>query len=238
MKDRPIIFSTPMVKAIFDDRKTQTRRLNGLEKINKRPDDHSQAIVLNDGSWSFWHPGNIDEEWVRSVAYPDGGGFKCPYGKPGDRLWVRETFAPTINVNNLSNWPNRPHLRRDEETVIIYRADGEWDWCDDDGFSTERSYWKPSIFMPKKYARIWLEITNVRVERLQDISRKDAHAEGFHPRHTNGLESWKGRSYGNANLAFEACWNDINGKKHPWSSDSWVWVIEFMRQTQTTQRRT
>jgi len=206
MEDRPIIFSTPMVKAILDGRKSQTRRV-----IKPQPKPHSS------GGWIWEKVGGV-------IATKSGKIYKSkmlsrsPYGKPGDRLWVRETWR--IFDNRIEDCGcNDPCSCHRYSGKPIYRAD-----------NMEDEYkWKPSIHMPKKYARIWLEITGVRVEQLQNISRKDAHAEGFHPSPYNGLESWKGQPYGNANLAFEACWNDINGKKHPWESNPFVFVISFRR---------
>lgn len=185
MTDRPILFSAPMVRAILAGTKTQTRRV-----ITKFP-------------WKF-----DGDNFMREFAHHD-----CPMGHPGDRLWVRETWAETINVNDMSPWPDRPHRFFEESgSAVIYRADGEWEWLDDDGSIDEgHSSWKPSIFMPRWASRITLEITKVRVQRLQEISEEDAKAEGC-----SHVES------------FSNLWDSLNAKRgHSWESNPWVWVIEF-----------
>lgn len=223
-KERPILFSTPMVQAILNEKKTQTRRvvkpqpIVGLEKV-------TECLFLDQ------HTSGIEPKV-----------FKCPYGKPGDVLWVRETWAETTNVNDLSPWPGRPHLRTDDIDdrhtpwrAIIYRADGDWSWCDADGRSTDKSHWKPSIHMPKNAARIWLEITDVRVERLQDISWQDANREGmerdYDPDDSHNVQ-WKNYMGGNTTRSeirsFMTLWQSINGEQS-WNENPWVWVVEFKR---------
>jgi hypothetical protein len=173
MKERPILFSGPMVRAILDGRKTQTRRAI-------RP-----PMPWRDG----WGVGL--------------GEYNCPYGQPGDRLWVRETWAP-------KQW----------EKGACYRATG-------DLLDTGHCQWRPSIHMPRWASRITLEVIGVRVERLQDISEADAEAEGCEP-----LPMCGGPEVGGYNCyqsGFELLWGSINGKLAPWSSNPWVWVVEFQR---------
>jgi len=172
MTERPILFSAPMVRALLAGTKTQTRR------------------ALRDGTW--WTP----EHGVIRMA-PAGlacTGFAhvaCPYGKPGNRLWVRETWAQ--------------HGLR-----AVYRADG-------DERPTGAGAWRPSIHMPRKLSRITLEVTGVRVERLQDISTSDCWAEGIpsspdvDPLHE-----------------YRDLWESINGTGS-WDANPWVWVVEFKR---------
>lgn len=193
MKETPIIFSTEMVRAILDGRKTQTRRVvkpqfsqiwgQGVPRIY--PDNYCvHTNILIKGGW----------KWL-----------KCPFGKKGDRLWVRETFA-------IVGFYEKP----------IYRADGIKSPVG--GFYFK---WKPSIHMPKKYARIWLEITNIRAERLKEISATDIRKEGvgchYHDFHSGFCVGECGFLRG----SFQMLWDSINGKKHPWSDNPWVWVIEF-----------
>lgn len=179
MSERPILFSGPMVRAILDGRKTQTRRV--IEADIK--------FVANGIPYGF------------SLAIP------CPYGKPGDQLWVRETFA-AIGKR------------------VFYRADHDSaDWAGMSGiygFVT-----RPSIFMPRAVSRITLEIESVRVERLKDISADDVAAEGVTP-HCN--EDHLTHHVACPIEAYERIWNSINGKKHPWASYPWVWVITFRRE--------
>jgi hypothetical protein len=200
IKERPILFSAPMVRAILDGTKTMTRRV-----VKPQPISLAGSPVFVDKN----HPTSPPCSFVNDVSY------LCPYGVPGDRLWVREAFyhGPVI-VDTLRD--------RKEEVRTIYRADPPGHNC---------KKWKPSIHMFRKYSRILLEVTAVRVERLQDISRADAKDEGFLPSAGDGLEHWKGRKFGNANEAFKACWCDINGPDS-WNANPWVWVVEFKRITE------
>lgn len=186
MKERGILMSGPMVRAILEGRKTQTRRAIKAE------------IGVANGEW-----------------------LKCQYGKPGDRLWVRETWAPCIGG------PCEP------SNPVLYRAD-QFEHYDE-------LRWRPSIFMPRWASRITLEITGVRVERLQDLSESDALAEGIYAAKsgrlggTKEVETWDGRNFfyhpdtHAARFDYSSLWDSINGKKHPWASNPWVWVIEFTR---------
>ena len=212
MKEKPILFSGPMVRAILEDRKTQTRR---VMKIQPRPHvDVSAGFV--DG------------------RYTDGAQFyKVPYGQPGDRLWVRETFAlwHRTSVEYSLEWDTITDKAADALEVygqniqIAYRADGE----DDSG-------WRPSIFMPRWASRITLEITEVRVQRLQDISEEDAIAEGIGKQFLPDLKGnrfhWhddKQDRCTTAAAAFHGLWDSINGKTYPWYSNPFVWAITFKR---------
>jgi hypothetical protein len=168
-KEHPILFSTDMVKAILEGRKTQTRRV-----IKPQP-------VL------------MDKHYFKDFR-KDAGGRVCPYGQVGDRLWVRETWLPFE-----AQGPN----------AFLYKADIAL-------INLHYLKWQPSIFMPRKASRITLEITNTRVERLHDITGADLLKEGI----AHGMGGFK---------AYEELWNNINGKKYPWESNPWVWVIEFRR---------
>ena len=194
MTERPILFSAPMVRAILAGTKTQTRRaVKGMALEWLRPDGFTPEFT----------------------AAPENG--LCPYGQPGDRLWVRETFAEGIHqMAEVNHW--------------AYAADlfGEQQRLGD--------RWKPSIHMPRVASRITLEITGVRVERLQAISQEDARAEGVH-RNVDGLWSggaWKHiaqpNRYSDPCNAFCDLWASINGGES-WDANPWVWVVEFKRVT-------
>lgn len=194
MKEHPILFSGPMVRAILDDKKTQTRRL-----MKPQP-----AYV-----WGWGVTRSDPEHFSAHVRYPGGHQpdpwVRCPYGKAGDRLWVRETWTP----------------RKEGETELhyapaLYRAD----MGDVKMFPTGR--WRPSIHMPRWASRLTLENAGVRVERLQDISDADILAEGFPEDPPSYAEG------------FAAKWDEIN-PKHPWSSNPWVWVVEFKRICEASQ---
>ena len=195
MKERPILFSAPMVRAILDGRKTQTRRVVKPQPSQELLDDYAQ-IRRERGVQK-------DDAEMLSECLP------CPYGFPGDRLWVRETWA-----------------RDDEDGALMYRADVG---CDDDANAWERGRiegvsryrWRPSIHMPRWASRITLEITDVRVERLQDIGEEDAEAEGI-PR-SDVSPPDMGR------FAYQQLWESINGPDS-WAANPWVWVIGFKRE--------
>ncbi len=150
MKERPILFSAPMVRALLDGRKTQTRRVVKPHPYMCLSSEQWKTRALS-GVDSYMRPmGSVVLEELLS---------RCPYGQPRDRLWVRETFA-----------------QHQQFADVAYRADGE-EFEDSDGFSWEPK-WKPSIHMPRNISRIDLEIIGVRVERLQDISEADCAKEG------------------------------------------------------------
>lgn len=192
MRERPILFSAPMVRAILDGSKTQTRR------IVKEPDNGVTTAIENGKPFCTDELGN----WLERIS---------PYGKRGDRLWVRETFCQ-------KSW--------DTNKGCYYRATDDVDCIDDgDGYAvinkdgSLKSPWKPSIHMPRWASRITLEITNVRVERLQDISEDDAIAEGCSGK-IDGLEY--------PSQQYKQLWNKINGDGS-WAANPWVWVIDFKR---------
>jgi len=196
MKERPIIFSSEMVKAILEGRKTQTRRTRGLNEINKNPDDW--VVHHIDGTeWEFKNTKNLADYHIN-----------CPYGKIGDRLWVRETWA-IIDAK----LPMLPYV---DGIKTIYRADNKKEY--------NKIKWHPSIFMPRKFSRITLEITNIRVERVQDITAKDAYAEGARCDCLKPVDICKGNIDN-----FKKLWNSINEKKgYGWNKNPWVWVPEWL----------
>lgn len=131
--------------------------------------------------------------------------FKSPYGAIGDVLWVRETWAEFQGLE-------------DAPTCYVYKADGTWD----DKVHLIDNKWKPSIFMPRSASRISLRITNIRVERLKEISEEDAKREGVIYPANPGVENYGNGYYAN----FRLLWESINGKGS-WEENPWVWVIEF-----------
>ncbi|WP_282372967.1 hypothetical protein [Pseudomonas sp. PS02290] len=225
IKERPILFSAPMVRAILEGRKTVTRR-----EVKKRAALDCLAAGFEPAFLAL--PGNAD---------------MCPYGQPGERLWVRETWGVISHDfdehGNMVDWkPDRPASAIREMRFgqgyysghVIYRADGEATWAgDDDGGGDDRSAWKPSIHMPRIASRILLEITAVRVERLQDITYEEAVAEGVH--RDSACRMWTATDEGGACrkypvLAFRDLWSGINGAE-AWDANPWVWVVEFERVT-------
>ena len=179
---KPIIFSTPMVQAILDSRKTQTRRV-------------IKPNIIEKGTNWFWNP----NENVNLAPY-----------KPGDILWVRETFCEVPYEHN--------HVPIKGGYITIpkyaYKADSERDYT---------GIWKPSIHMPREAARIFLRVTNVRVERLRDITETDVRKEGFSDHFDIETDTFYPCGY-----FFKHTWNNLNAKRgYGWDTSPWVWVIEF-----------
>lgn len=195
MTEHPILFSGPMVRAILDGTKTMTRRV-----IRPQPTGEFKTIS----------PMAYDCQWGIPVLQGGKVAHACPYGFPGDRLWVRETcgfFDPALKT-------------------VTYKADGY-----------EAKYpqkWKSARYMPRWASRITLEVVSVRVERVQDISEEDARKEGMI---ANRFENASGQTYPNGSespyrRAFAIIWNSINGKRgFGWDVNPWVWMIEFKRVT-------
>lgn len=236
MNYKPILFSGPMVRAILEERKTQTRRVVKFKSL----DPKEVGAIHPDGSgtgWIAWQPGkNITAEFTKT-EYPGADGFKCPYGNIGDILWVRETFVKGIYYDD-----DCPVYDENGDVVekIWYRADNpDLTWCDcGDMVATP---WKPSIHMPKIACRIFLQIEDIRVERLRDISEADCIAEGivyadsYYPRPPDGRLPplpWKNyQTDGECLLpidSYSSLWKEINGEGS-WSANPWVWVIAFKR---------
>lgn len=223
MKERPILFSGPMVRAILEGRKTQTRRVVTVPwRGSRRALPYEPYWVDDDGKlfgcdeYGDYHPA---EEWLNS-----------PFGVPGDRLWVRETwraddFAPEDQGRTIYAADATPQLLAETRGVIR---------------------WRPSIFMPRGRSRLTLEVVAVRVERLQEISADDVRSEGLSKLSKDGGRTWKygmpdrdglpgndddGQHWSEWSVdpraAFSKGWDAINGKRAPWASNPWVWVVEF-----------
>lgn len=221
VKERPIIFSSEMIRAILDGRKTQTRRTPGLEDVNKCPDlwIFNKSVILDyktkksaRGKFGAYFISELIEPKTISIC-PE----VSPYGQPSDRLWVRETW----DVFALPNEVPSICYRADSTAIPILGKTGYQYQRPDNSHK-----WRASIFMPRWVSRITLEIVDVRIERIQDISGEDAVAEGiFEP---IGCRSESGFQY-EMRSQFMNYWDLINGKKYPWESNPWVWCIEFKR---------
>lgn len=203
MKERPILFAGPMVRALLADTKTQTRRIGKTQCAEWTELAVEYSIHAKKGKVAV----------ATHLAYPNGsarhGICECPYGIPGDRLWVRETFARI-------DGQTRPWIETDYKATYAHG--------DRLGDSLGiRKKWSPSIHMPRHASRITLEITSVRVERLCDISPDDCIAEGAWPIEQREL----GRGH-EAVAAFRILWESINGPGS-WAINPWVWVVEFRR---------
>lgn len=188
MTERPILFSGAMVEAILAGRKTQTRRVVTLKNEHGLPLHYSRIVD-----------------------------HSCPYGKKGDRLWVRETFrCVSVGEYGIAS----VEYRADGKIVEIENTREAADlWFD---AYRDGEKWRPSIFMPRWASRIVLEIVNIRVERVQDISRADAIAEGMtEPQRPYSTALWQEEQY-------QELWNKINGPRgYGWDVNPWVWVLEY-----------
>ncbi len=192
MNEKPILFSAPMVRAIIEGRKTMTRRV-------VKP-QHCFAPSMRQGE-SAWN--------------------NCPYGQPGDTLWVRETWAIG-----------------DRDNDVLYAADPSWNV---NGVAVpppvnkgtvHAGNWRPSIYMPRWASRITLEVTAVRVERLQEITEDDARAEGV----ALGIDGQTGRLE-SGGAAFLKLWDSINAERgYGWTVNPWVWVVSFKLQEASNDR--
>lgn len=234
MKERPILMSSPMVSALLEGRKTQTRRIVKPQPVpNHRGRYKFTQFTDDEGIESYWH---IDPFWTT----------RCPYGQPGDRLWVKETHARYHTVNHIVHSGGRA-FSEVSDGLVAYKADG-FDTIDDlkqhirlmsgsdmEAVEVENDRWRPSIFMPRWASRILLEITEVRVERLQDISEEDAKAEGIRLL-LGGGGTFAGREgpgklvtpWMTAIEAYRDIWEAINGTGS-WDLNPFVWAISFKR---------
>ncbi|BCD88018.1 hypothetical protein PSm6_44250 [Pseudomonas solani] len=219
-RERPILFSGPMVRAILEGQKTVTRR---AVKPCKAHADGFAVLDFGNG----WQPFNTFCDFTsdsEGMEYP----IACPYGKPGDRLWVRETFA-TLSAGQYE--PVKPAWGYGQD--LRFAATDPLADCD---IGVRGYAWRPSIHMPRWASRILLEVTDVRVERLQDISEHQAQAEGIeHLPHLDPAGTCHWRVYGSESsgtnspvASFESLWESINGAGS-WDANPWVWVVEFRR---------
>ena len=264
IRERPILFSGEMVRAILDGGKTQTRRIVKLPKelpqdvfeYDHIPEGHF-SIVSRHGKFSVIH---WESDHAESIP------LHCPY-VPGEHLWMREAWriaslpvdeCPAIQYRaddsiewrdpldpiydwdlKYEDWFERMNLQLIEdceqaglEVNINEEMAYTWDW------NSIPTRWRPSIHMPRWASRITLEVTSVRVERIQDISRKDVEAEGLPPHSQTGrVELWTDQNnvFCGPLKAFAVAWDSLNAKRgYSWELNPWVWVVEF-RQIQTRE---
>lgn len=228
MTERPILFSGPMVRAILDGRKTQTRRV-----MTPQPEfSPNSGITWRGVSFGMMTDGRPHTGQIVK---------RCPYGRRGASLWVREAWG-LHTYGDETDWLRGSVRGIPAESLraqynLVFRAD----W----GPLQEGCFWRPGIFMARWASRITLEIANVRVQRLIEISEGDARAEGVAPytpphghispdQRVSGMGFW-GCHLGDQphRLPFADAWDRINGKRAPWASNPWVWAITFGRKEAT-----
>lgn len=222
MKERPILFSGPMVRAILAGTKTQTRRVVTPQPEDAHTDGAERQVAAP--TCIDLAPGTEFFRWLERAGVSEG--FTCPYGQPGDRLWVRETVTAHPDYPDALTLPEYEGGHNQER--VLYRADAPRKLVRHYGIDFEKPRWKPSIFMPRWACRLVLEVTSVRVERLQDITEEDAKAEGVE-RFGCGTLSYSHVGCCGYVRPYAVLWDEINGKRAPWASNPWVWVIGFRR---------
>lgn len=192
MRERPILFSAPMVRAILGGAKTQTRRVADMDKLI-RADVRDYGPEWDEHVWSATANAHV----------------RCPYGEPGDRLWVKETYA----LHHA--WDAHPPSAGGAASKRV------WHRADAPDAIDGRGRWRPSIHMPRWASRLTLEVTSVRVERLHAITEDDARAEGVEASNGAAPSGW-------ARHNFADLWESINGPES-WEANPFVWVVGFKR---------
>lgn len=200
VKERPLLMRGPLVVATLEDWKTETRRLRGLDEINESV--AKGVVPTYDG---------CDDDGVHVFSLLDSYGIRCPYGVPGDRLWVREAYKPQVG--------------RDGHSRGRYAADAEWFTAPTKDERHPGQYLTngrtvPNIHMPRWASRLLLEITDIQVQRLQEITVPDIKAEGVIRRtlpYTDAIAEWI------------RTWDEINGDRFGWEVDPFVWVVKYKR---------
>jgi len=200
MKARPILFSSPMVRALLEGRKTQTRRIVKPQPV---------VSALGRWRWDFKLGGFVGSCGTHIEGFHDCASFHCPYGQPGALLWVREAHYVIGEIPGPAPGSRWTHYAADLSNNL---GDTDHQWA---------RGWKPSIHMPRWASRLTLRITDVRVQRLQDIGETDAVAEGAAP----VLVPPDGGSCPHAE-GFRDLWESINGPGS-WDDNPWVWAISF-----------
>lgn len=232
--ERPILFNGEMVRSIISGRKKQTRRIaKNFKVLLKKQVSSDLPFIKKIVAKAGIHKATLNKYGAVSVMVnneklgvkPSEFEWVSPFGKVGDRLWVRETSIPDAPTDFYEHdnytWSSVPQEFR-KQNHVFYKADAA---------NPERFVWKPSIHMPRWASRLNLEITNIRVERLQDISEEGAKSEGMDifKQNLSGLDFYlspvKGsRGNESAKECFKSIWNSIYKN---WDSNPWVWVVEF-----------
>lgn len=238
MKEKPILFNGEMVRAVLEGKKTQTRR-----PVKVQPScasyDTIHTLMSTTASDEKRHVGK--HRWGNgSIEHPlrDNIYFSCPFGRAGQRIWVRETWRAYYDPELLTSYQFRADMGVYKPPVGVWdECNGMWAEQNSGDVPGEGGKWKPSIHMPRCASRITLEVTNVRVERVQDISEEDAEAEGierlssmpefFHVYYPLGKRNGR-RCCSTARASFRHLWDIIYAERgYGWDVNPFVWVCEF-----------
>lgn len=219
MNAKPIIFQGPMIRALLAGRKTQTRRVIKAPRWSAQDEIYlfaGEPCVPDDDETTYW--------------------IECPYGQPGDLLWVREAYRLPVARDEMRPGDIRPSrfmvgLEGDE--LICYEADESFNqWLRPEAIEMEIEFgrYRHARFMPRWASRLTLELTDVRVQMVQDIRDRDAQAEGVTPAKTrNAVNSFSKVTYLDHVSPFKSLWNSINTKPgHGWDDNPWVWALTFV----------
>jgi hypothetical protein len=229
-KERPILFSAPMIRAILAGSKTQTRQI-----VEPRFSSHLWSVRYpvpgeSEAACQFYHGSDNTPLCV------------CPYGGPGERLWVRESWGfanacpsgdqvveprPFVQIGYKADEYITDPIVQSEELVEKVYAEvlAEMKKAGVDGEDPRVCRWRSARYLPRWASRLLLEVVSVRVERLQEITEEDAKAEGV----VRSVSMWSGEPNGTYREKFSYSWDRINGKASPWADNPWVWVVGFKR---------
>lgn len=227
MRERPILFSPWSVQRILANAKTQTRRVVGGEQ----PRIVDIEPKYEKWTWGFWH----------DDYFPNGKVVRCPHGEPGDVLWVKEPFSLGKAQDGRTPAEAWEHVKETKQGLtVLYRAGGwksvapferyEPAYKGDEPMPDWAGRPRHGMFMPRWASRITLEIADIRVQRVQEISSEDCIAEGCVPFYTHKkCDEEFCPVHHKERAEYKKIWDEINGKTHPWSSDPYVWAISFRR---------